>query len=166
MWCFRLLHIRTSVPVHGDVGIFPPHLSSVTHIKYEEKPFTIHLQHIERFLQRTKETGLTLKLWRCKFCQREVKFCGKIVGNNGRRPDLGKVMAIQNLKPAKTKTEVRRLLWLFGYFRDHIPNYESIARPITDLTAKKVPNKMPWSDVHTSALNQFNKHFVKPLIDV
>ena len=95
--------------------------------KYEEKHFTIHLQHIEGFLQRIKETGLTLKLQKCKFCQREVKFCGKIVGNNGQRPDPENVMTIQNLKSAKTKTEVRWLLGLFRYFGDHISIYTTIA---------------------------------------
>ena len=121
--------------------------------KRDKNLFTVHLEHIERFLQHVKDTGLTLKLRKCKFCQREIKFCGKIVGSGGRRPDPEKVKAIKNLKPATTKTEVRLLLGLFGYFRDHIPNYAAIARPLTDLTAKRVPNKLPWTDVHTSALN-------------
>ena len=30
---------------------------------------------------------------------------------------------------------------LFGYFRDHIPNYAAIARPLTDLTAKQGRNQ-------------------------
>ena len=146
-------------PIRGFTESFVDDLIVHSRVKNGEKPFTVHLQHVERFLQRIKEVGMTLKLQKCKFCQREVKFCGKIVGNNGQRPDPGKVAAIQNLKPAKTKTEVRRLLGLFGYFRYHIPNYASIARPITDLTAKKVPNKVPWSDIHASALNQLKQAF-------
>jgi len=106
---------------------------------------------------------LTLKLRKCKFCQPEVKFCGKIVGSGGRRPDPQKVMAIKGLQPAKTKTEVRRILGLFGYFRDHIPNYAAIARPLTDLTAKRIPNKLPWTDVHTSALNQLKQALCEAL---
>ena len=100
---------------------------------------------------------MTIKLRKCKFCQREVKFCGKIVGNHGKRPDPDKVKAIQNLKPARTKTEVRRLLGLFGYFRDHIPNFAALSRPLTDLTSKRIPNKVPWTDVHTSALEQLKR---------
>ena len=102
---------------------------------------------VERFLQRIKEVGMTLKLRKCRFAQSEIKFCGKIVGSGGRRPDPQKVAAIQSLKPARTKTEVRRLLGLFGFFRDHIPNYAMLAKPLTDLTTKRVANIVPWTDV-------------------
>jgi len=82
---------------------------------------------------------------------------GKIVGSGGRRPDPEKVVAIQGLKPATTKKEVRRLLGLFGYFRDHIPRYAEIARPLTDLTAKSIPSNVPWEELHTSAFNQLKQ---------
>jgi len=64
---------------------------------------------------------------------------------------------VQGLEPAKTKTEVRQLLGFFAYFREHIPNFAVIAKPLTDLTVKLVPNKVPWTDVHTVALNQLKQ---------
>jgi len=35
-----------------------------------------HAKETERFLQRICETGLTLKLRKCKFAHGEIKFCG------------------------------------------------------------------------------------------
>jgi len=67
------------------------------------------------------------------------------------------------VQPAKTQTEVRRIIGLFGYFRDHSPNYAAIARPLTDLTTKRVPNKLPWTDVHTSVLNQLKQALCEAL---
>jgi len=52
-----------------------------THAKNGGSVFDMHLQQIERFLQRIRETGLTLKLRKCKFAHSEIKFCGKIIGS-------------------------------------------------------------------------------------
>jgi len=68
-----------------------------------------------------------------------------------KRLDPGKVAAIKDLRPARTKTEVRRLLVLFGFFRDHIPKYAELAKRLTDLTSKHVPNVIPWDECHTAA---------------
>jgi len=114
--------------------------------------FSRHLVDIRRFLQRMREVHLTLKLRKCRFALPEVKFCGKIIGSGTKRPDPDKVATVQALKPGKTKTEVRQLLGFFSYFRDHIPNFAEIAKPLTDLTTKRVPNTVPWNDLHTAAL--------------
>jgi len=119
--------------------------------------FKRHLGDLENFLQRIREVHMTLKLRKCRFALREVKFCGKIIGSGTKRPDPAKVAAVQGLKAANTKTEVRQLLGLFSYFREHIPNFAAIARPLTDLTSKRVPNPLPWTEEHTVALDQL-KH--------
>jgi len=76
-------------------------------------------------------------------------YCEKIVGSGGKRTCPDKVNSIQNLKPAKTKKDVRRLLGLFGYLKDHIPHYVEIAKPLTDLTAKRIPTNVPWEEAIT-----------------
>jgi len=97
-----------------------------------------------------REVNLTLKLR--NYALPEVKFCGKIIGSGTKRPDPDKVATVQALKPGKTKTEVRQLLGFFSYFRDHIPHFAEIAKPLlTDLTTKRVPNTVPWNDLHTTA---------------
>ena len=132
-------------------------------LKNGNNVFSTHLRHAEQYRQCSKETGLMSKLWKCSFCQQEVKFCSKIVGSGGRQPDPQKVMAIKGLQPAKTKTGVRQILVLFGYFCDHIPNYAASAHMLTNRIARCVPNKLPWTDVHTSALNQLKQALCKAL---
>ena len=132
-------------------------LHTHTHTNKDNDAFSLHLQQMECFLKRILETGITIKLKKCKFAHREIKFCGKIVGSGGKKPDPGKVAAIKDLRPARTKTEVRRLLGLFGFFRDHIPKYAKLAKPLTDLTSKHVPNVIPWDECHTAALNQLKQ---------
>jgi len=37
------------------------------------------------------------------------------------------------MDPPHTKKELRKLLGAFGYYREYIPNYSDIAKPLTDL---------------------------------
>ena len=128
----------------------------IVHTRKQTSPpssaFSRHLVDIRRFLQRIRDVNLTLKLRKCRFALPEVKFCGKIIGSGTKRPDPDKVATVQALKPGKTKTEVRQLLGFFSYFRDHIPHFAEIAKPLTDLTTKRVSNTVPWNDLHTAAL--------------
>jgi hypothetical protein len=38
------------------------------------------------------------------------------------------------------------VLGLFNWFREYIPNFAEIARPLTELLAKGVPDKTPWGE--------------------
>jgi len=114
----------------------------------------IHLQQIEQFLQTIRAAGLTLKLKKSRFAMSEVKFCGELVGSGKRRADPEKVAAIYSLKVPETKTQVRQILGFFSYFRDHLPNYAAIAKPLTELTGKSVPNTVPWGPVEQQALDR------------
>jgi transposase InsO family protein len=98
-----------------------------------------HLNHLEKFLAVIKRSGLTLSLKKCKFAQNEVKFCGEIIGSGTRRADPEKVAAVKDMNAPKTKTELRRALGFFSFFREHIPQFAATARSLTDLTSKKVP---------------------------
>jgi len=86
-------------PIRGFTEGYVDDLFVHTHVKDGKRIFQTHLQQIGRFLKRIKETGITIKLRKCRLVQPEVKFCGKIVGSGGRRPDPEKVVAIQGSKP-------------------------------------------------------------------
>jgi len=45
----------------------------------------------------------------------------------------------------------------FSFFREHTLNFACIAKPLTDMTSKKVPNKIPWNAIHDVALDSL-KH--------
>ncbi|GFV36050.1 retrovirus-related Pol polyprotein from transposon 17.6 [Trichonephila clavipes] len=60
-------------------------------------------------------------------------------------PDKERIKAIQNLQAPTTKKQLRSALGLYNFYRQCIPNFAKIALPLTELTKKKVPNKIPWS---------------------
>ena len=41
-----------------------------------------------------------------------------------------------------------------SYFRDHIENFAEIAKPVTDLTGKTVPSKIPWGEEENKAFEE------------
>jgi hypothetical protein len=124
-----------------------------------------HCQHLDKFLKTIQESGLTLKLKKCSFGLSEVKFCGELVGSGTRRADPAKVEAVDSLKVPETKTQVRQALGFFSYFRDHIPNFAAIAKPLTDLTGKRVPNKVPWGPPHQQAFQQLKAELIKATVE-
>jgi len=57
------------------------------------------------------------------------------------------------MQKPQTKTELRRAFGFFSFFREHILDFARIAKPLTDLTFKRIPNKLPWNAVHYVAFN-------------
>ena len=53
-------------------------------------------------------------------------------------------------------------LGLSGYYRKMIPNYSTIAAPLTDLTTKSAPNKVIWSTKCRTAFQTLKKLLCSP----
>ena len=120
--------------------------SFVDDIAVHSDEFDQHLRDFEKFLKVIKESGFTLNLNKSRFAQSQVKCRGHIIGSGIRRPDDEKVATVKDMQVPETKKQVRRLIGFFSYFRNYIPNFAEIAQPLTDLTGKRVPNKVPWGE--------------------
>ena len=124
-----------------------------------------HLHHLDRFLRTIRDAGVTLSLKKCKWAQPQVKFCGEIIGSGKRYADPEKVKAIHDMKVPQTKTELRRILGFFSYFREHIRDFAAIAKPLTDLTARNVPGAIPWGKLQNDAFEELKQALCKNTVD-
>lgn len=113
-----------------------------------------HLAHVDQYLQKIQESGLTLGLKKCSFGQPKAKFVGHVVGSGLIEPDPVKLATIPNIQAPATKTEVRKLMGFFSYFRSFVPSFAETARILTDLTHKHMPNKVRWEVKHQQALDK------------
>ena len=114
--------------------------------------WTYHLEHLEKFLEAIQKSGLTLNIKKCHFAQSEVPFVGHIIGSGQKRADGNKVSAVHKMKAPETKKQLRQILGFFSYFREYIPRFAEIAKPLTDLTSKRVPTRIPWGTEQAKAL--------------
>ena len=105
-----------------------------------------HLDQVRNVLQRLREAGLTAKPSKCQFGMAQCVYLGHIVGNGAVRPERSKLQGVEAFSTSKSKKEVRCFLGLTGYYRKFIPDYASIAAPLTDLTKKNAPNQVVWNE--------------------
>ena len=61
-------------------------------------------------------------------------YLGYYVGNGHIRVERSKVEAVSAFPVPKTKKEVHSFLGLTSYYRKFMPQYATIATPLTDLT--------------------------------
>ena len=84
-----------------------------------------------------RKAGLTLNIAKCKWCLREVRYLGYIIGEGCIKTDPDKVAAIRNISaPTKVK-EVQSFLGLAGWYRRFLKDYSALTAPLTDLCSKK-----------------------------
>uniref|UniRef100_A0A9J8CAA1 ribonuclease H n=1 Tax=Cyprinus carpio carpio TaxID=630221 RepID=A0A9J8CAA1_CYPCA len=113
-----------------------------------------HLDRLRRVLSELRLAGLTANPRKCHLSLSEAKYLGFQVGRSLIRPQEKKVEAILSAPRPRTKTQVRAFLGLAGYYRCFIPNFSSLAAPLTDLTRKGQPEKVCWTPSAEEAFGQ------------
>ena len=120
-----------------------------------------HIADLRRFFESIKRSGFTLSLKKCEFAKPEVAFLGHIIGSGNRRANPSRIEAIQSLRVPETKKQLRQVLGLFCHFQEYIPKFAHIACPLTDLTNKRVPDRIPWGEREQQAFSDLKAALIK-----
>ena len=104
-----------------------------------------HLTHVHSVLSRLQKSGLTAKPSKCQFGMAQCVYLRHVVGSGLVKPEPTKVQAVQQTPPPQTKKQVRTFLGLTGYYRRFIPDYATIAAPLSDLTRKNASAHVTWT---------------------
>ncbi|CAM5169467.1 unnamed protein product, partial [Eretmochelys imbricata] len=88
-----------------------------------------HLEHLQKVFERIRKAGLTVKAKKCQIGLNRVTYLGH-------------------------QKQVQSFLGLAGYYRRFVPQCSQIAAPLTDLTKKKQPNAVQWTEECQKAFNQ------------
>lgn len=108
--------------------------------------FQEHLEVLRELLERLRKANLTVKPSKCYFGFESIECLGHVAGGNRLRPQPEKLKVIKEAPRPQTKKQVRSFLGLVGFYRNFVPNFSSIAVPLTDLTKKGLPNKVSWGE--------------------
>lgn len=103
-----------------------------------------HMRHLRAVIERLAEVGLTVKLEKCKFLQKQVSYLGFIIDKDGLRPDASKVEAINKAPRPTNVTQLKAFLGLINYYGKFVPNLSSLLHPMYELLKKE--SKWRWSD--------------------
>ena len=97
-----------------------------------------HAEHLCIVLQHPREHKLYAKFSKCDFWLKEVQFLGHIISDKGISVDPRKIQDVLNWKAPTSILEIRSFLGLAGYYRQFVPDFSKIARPMTELLKKGV----------------------------
>ena len=101
------------------------------------KSFKGHIEKLTNVFQALRQAGLTLKLNKCHFAQREVKYLGHIVSAAGVCPNSAKTEAVSTYPVPNNVKELRQFLGLTSYYRRFVVDYSKIAGPVNKLLTKE-----------------------------
>lgn len=122
------------------------------------KSFEQGMIRLKEVFELLKESGLTLKLSKCKFMHNQRDFLGFDINSNGIRPGSNKTNAVSNFSPPKNQQEVRRFLGLAGFFRRFIKDFAILARPLTALLKKDAT--WQWGDAESKSFSTIQSKLV------
>jgi len=114
--------------------------------------FDSHMQLIEEVAGYFRKANLTINIAKSKFCMREIKYLGFIIGDGQLKADPGKISVVKEFPKPITTKQLRRFLGLAGWYRQFVENYASITRALTDLLRKN--HCFEWTEDADQAFNQ------------
>lgn len=97
-----------------------------------------HLDHLDQVLQRLAKANLQVKLSKCAFLQKRIKYLGHIVTDEGVEVDPEKTRVVKEAPAPRNKKELQQFLGLVNYFRGFIEDYAEVAGPLYRITGRKV----------------------------
>lgn len=134
--------------------------------------FDTHLELLERVANHLAEAGLTINVAKSKFCFKQLRYLGYIVGGGELKPDPAKIETITRYHYPKTPKQVRSFMGATGWYRRFIADYATIAAPIFETlkkgrsfqfpeTAREAFDKLKNALITSPVLTHpdFSKHF-------
>ena len=127
------------------------------------KTWEDHVNTIQELFSRMRRANLTARPSKCLIATDSVDFLGHQIQHGEVGLHIDNVDKIRNAPRPKTKKEVRSFIGLVGYYREYIPNFATIAAPLTDLTKNKQPNKVEWGEPQERSYNTL-KGYLNPFL--
>ncbi|XP_068121096.1 uncharacterized protein [Hyperolius riggenbachi] len=104
-----------------------------------------HLPKVQAVINSIRQAGLTANPKKCALGLEEARYLGYIIGKGLIRPQVQKVHAIKEWPQPCTKKQVRTFLGMVGYYQRFVPDFATIAAPLTNLIKGKSSGGITWN---------------------
>ncbi len=108
-------------------------------------------QHVREVLKRIREAGLRLNAEKCNFGVSEVDYFRYRITEGKRTIKEDKAKVLMNYPDPETPKALKAFLGLAGFFRDLVPNFDVIAKPLYQAAKEK---KLKWTDECSAAFEE------------
>uniref|UniRef100_A0A3P9NJ42 Gypsy retrotransposon integrase-like protein 1 n=1 Tax=Poecilia reticulata TaxID=8081 RepID=A0A3P9NJ42_POERE len=98
-----------------------------------------HLERLNQVFSRLETQGLKVKLSKCHFFQKRVRYLGHVVSEEGVSTNPDKVAAVRDWRQPTTLAELRSFLGFASYYRRFICGFSNMASPLNRLVARLLP---------------------------
>ena len=92
-----------------------------------------HLRILEQVFAALHANGLRLNIEKCFFMQDSLEYCGHVITRNGIQQSPSKTEAILNAPVPKNVSQLRSLLGLITYYRNHLLGISDVLQPLNEL---------------------------------
>ena len=119
------------------------------------RTFEQHLSNLGTVLSRLRQAGLKLQPAKCKLCQKEVRFLGHVISENGIATDPEKTAVIATWPVPESKKNIQQFLGLANYYRRFIKDFGTTAKPLQRLLEKNIA--FEWTQQCQGAFDHLRK---------
>ena len=106
-----------------------------------DSTFEAHLKCLEQMFSALQAAGLTLKVTKLQFGQKEIEYLGDVISEKGISISADRVQAILALPQPECIKDNRGFLGTLNYVRRCIDGYAEITAPLVELTRKDYVKK-------------------------
>ena len=89
-----------------------------------------HDKNLKQFLKAASDCNLTLNENKCVFATRKLNLLGYYISDGVMRPDPERVKPIINLPNPTNKKELQRVIGMFSYYAQWLPQFSEKVRPL------------------------------------
>lgn len=110
------------------------------------RDFEEHVVLVKKVLNTLIQYNIRVKMNKCHWFQKEVKFLGHMVGEKGLCKCDAYLSVMRDFKKPGTVKELRSFLGFVNYQRKFVPGCASLAKPLTIHMGKKDKVKLLWTE--------------------
>lgn len=152
------MEAETGVPLNHQSGRPVSILAYLDDLIILSETYEQHLEDLEAVLDRLKLFNLRINRKKSSFACDAVKFLGHIIVPGGLRVDPEKTAAIVEMAPPKNVRQVKSFVAMTSWFRRFIPDFASVARPLTNLLKKN--SIWEWREEQHTAFEKIKRLLV------
>jgi hypothetical protein len=155
--------------ITNDMRGIPNNSQYMDDILQGDASLDLHLTRVDEMLERLEKCGYKLKLSKCHFLRKKVRFTGVDISREGISVAVDKVESSQKLVAPKTFSDLKSLLGFTSFLRAHVPFYTELTRPLQSLLRLK--NQKPkmllgsnWDQPQEKALTRLKELLLDPAV--